>query len=179
MSYYFKDYYWKNLKPVGITPSNKEVATYKIVEDPYKRWQTIEKYEDGIFISLVYDSQLLDARHFDERELPSWEKILWKEDSFAIYYLYIRRDEKLACYEKFLKDTPGICEIFSPSGTLCFTQKTYYKSDGAPFDGISLEDSMGKKVFERAFSLKGDLFEETLYSKKDFLPQQLTHTQTT
>ena len=68
---YYSDYYWKDGKPYGkdeINPNQSPFA-YKIVQDPYFKRFSIEKYRQEHFEKNVYDSILLDFRHLSLKNI--------------------------------------------------------------------------------------------------------------
>lgn len=156
MSEYFKDYVWKNGIPIGlqsIQPSMQEVC-YKIVADPYRRRISIEKYSDANFLSIVYDSALLNFRHLRNPEQTAWQK------SFDIQARCLIRNEdnRLLFIEayKFKDHLCTECQVYSPHGIALSLHKMYYVLFGNSFNGVVLYD-----VNEHPVMFKSYEFDET------------------
>lgn len=106
----YKDYCWKEGKPVGIGKTSEEASVYyRIISDPYQKWISIELYRKGVFAALLYDSRLLDFRKLHAAEQIAWRKELSKKGEAWIY----NEDDRLILRESY---TESSCEIYSPHG---------------------------------------------------------------
>jgi hypothetical protein len=146
MVQYFKDYYWKNGFPHGKanadqTPKETDIS-YKIVSDPYHKRISIEKYLKKEFLSVIYDSYMLDFRSLKNAEQLAWEKILLFETTNKATSLIRNQDDRILYIENsfFEGDYCKICQVTSPQGYLLSVHKMFYKILKDPFDGVILFD---------------------------------------
>ena len=144
MTKYHADYVWKGGLPYGIKEVQKGIGiTYKIVSDPYHKRNSIEKYEDGKFIEVIYDSALFDFRHLKPEHQYAWEKTTVEETDGQVICEIRDQNDRLVLKEKhvFEGDKCRTCYVYAPHGPLLSVQKILYKECGDPFDGVTLYDS--------------------------------------
>lgn len=165
MSEYYRDYVWKNGLPYGIlkcTPKDtleavtsvlKSVVTYKIASDPYHKRVSIEKYLEGKFSSVIYDSAMFDFRHLKQGEQLAWQKTpIHETETTAVCHIR-NQDDRLILIEEYLFDK-GLCRecrAFSSIGTLLSVQKIKYKVFNDPFNGVFLFDSNDRPVMSKHY----------------------------
>lgn len=169
MSQHYTDYVWKQGLPYGInTASSTENITYKIVSDPYHKRNSIERYVDGNFKDVVYDSALFDFRQLKLGEQLSWQKTSVAEtENTAICHIR-NQDDRLVLIEKytFIKDRCKECHAFSPQGIPISVQKIYYTALNDPFNGVVLFDANDHPVMLKKYKIDeasgefSDLLEE-------------------
>lgn len=159
MTKYYHDYFWKEGKPRGLAPvyvePPKNGIAYKIVADPYYKRISIEKYEQGAFSSVVYDSALFDFRHLKPAEQNAWQKISVKEwDNSAICHIR-NHDDRLILIEEYLFDNQLCrqCRTSTPHGVLVSIQKISYESLRDPFNGATLFDSNDHVVMFKRYKV--------------------------
>jgi hypothetical protein len=166
MTTYYTDYSWKNGKPVGkgaCTTLPSEGVFFKIVADPYFKHISVERYENNRWHSVIYDSSCLDFRKLNERDQRAWHNETLNESTDFLDCLIRDQDDRVVYIEKheFKKNIPVECRIFSPHGNLLATQKMHYKEWGAPFNGVTLSDSMGRLVLKKTYDFDPHTFEFT------------------
>ena len=144
MNPHFKDYYWKDGLPVGRDQASiLQGVTYKIVMDPYKKRVSVEKYADGNFMGVPYDSALLNFKNLNPTEQEAWEKQVVKETPEEVLCLIRNQEDRVILSEHYHFEN-GICKQckgFSPQGVHVLTQRMYYKLFGDHFDGVVLYDA--------------------------------------
>jgi hypothetical protein len=150
MSKYYGDYFWKEGIPLGIRASSVplEGVSYKIPSDPYHKQISIEKYQDGRFSEVVYDSALFNFRHLTPAHQARWEKIHDQTRS------EIRdQDDRLILIEEYLfeQNLCRTCRSCSPHGILISTQKIFYTLLNDPFNGLILYDSNAHPVMSKRY----------------------------
>ena len=162
MTRYYKDYVWKNGMPYGIQPyieeTDKKGISYKISSDPYHKRVSIEKYLEGEFFSIIYDSALFDFRHLKQGEQLAWQKTqIHESENTAVCHIR-NQDDRLILIEKyrFENELCRECQAFTSLGTLLSIQKIYYKILNDLFDGVMLFDSQDHKVMSKHYE-----FDET------------------
>jgi len=114
MHAFYRDYRWKEGKPVGLGKISREASLcYRIVSDPYHKWLSIEMYREGQFASLLYDSRLLDFRTLKPAAQVAWRKEPIDHRESWIY----NEDDRLILREKYAESA---CKIYTPHGVyLC------------------------------------------------------------
>lgn len=155
MTTYFNDYFWRNGKPIGrgVVSTTPQQHTYKIVSDPYFKRISLERYNNGVWDSVIYDSQLLDFRKLNERDQLAWQKEIIEELPDQQTCLIRDHDDRVVFLEKhqFQKNMPAQCEIFSPQGLLLAIQKISYKFRGDIYDGVTLLDGNGRTILKKIY----------------------------
>lgn len=140
---------WKKGIPVGINPIDpKSPRSYKIVKDPYRKRFSVEKYCEGTFDAIVYDSAL-----FDFRKLVDPEQKVWQQTATSSGTHIRDENDRLILIEKYSFENAFCKEarLFSPHGIPIAVQKMYDKAFGDPYDGSVLFDLEGQPIFWRTF----------------------------
>lgn len=168
MSKYYEDYIWKNGMPYGVKPKSEALPagiTYKVISDPYHKRISIEKYSEGNFTEVIYDSALFDFRHLQPARQTAWQK-----SSISDTVCHIRdQDDRLILIEKYLFEGQRCreCRASSPCGLLISIQKIYYVDCQDPFNGVILFDSNQHQVLIKRYQIDSasmeftDLLEES------------------
>ena len=169
MNQLYADYYWKKGVPQGVkklTDPNANIA-YKIVTDPYHKRYTLERYHQGKFETLVYDSFLLDFRKLTPVEQMAWQRETVKETPTELVSLIRNVEDRVVLIEHqfFQNSLCKECLIYSPHQLLVSKQKMFYKSLKDPFDGVILFDLNGKPIMRKKYAIGSegeftDLLEE-------------------
>lgn len=152
---YCTDYTWKEGLPYpkdDVDPS-KEQTTYRIVHDPYHKRITIERYTNGRFDCVGYDSALLDFRHLSEATQTAWRQKVEEERTL----LYDEHD-RLLLIETYQFDQGRciICQLAAPQGIPIGQQRLYYEDRKDPFSGVVLSDLFLKPVLLKRYALSSD-----------------------
>lgn len=175
MSEYYRDYVWKNGLPYGILKCTSETTpkgeiTYKIASDPYHKRVSIEKYVDGNFSGVVYDSALFDFRHLKQGEQLAWQKTSISETEAAAVCHIRNQDDRLILIEEYVfeKGLCRECQAFSPVGSLLSVQKITYKSFKDPFNGVFLFDSNEHAVMSKHYEFDEETREFSTLLKEDW-----------
>src|SRR5438105_2699280 len=74
--------------------SENEVS-YKIIADPYYKRISIEKYIQGSFNSLLYDSAIFDFRHLKPAEQNAWQKTTVNDEEAKVICHIRNQDDRL------------------------------------------------------------------------------------
>lgn len=158
MSEYYTDYVWRNGIPYGICKISEPLGSfYKLPMDPYRKRIAIEYYEEAYFKRLIYDSALLDFRHLKlPAEQTAWQKEVTFSSSEEIVSHLRNQDDRLVCIERchFQGAICVECAIYSPSNLLLSTHRMFYRSLGAPFDGVILYDSNDHIVMRKTYEVE-------------------------
>ncbi len=145
----FKSYYWDNGRPrgSGVTEASESV-TYKVVVDPYYKRYSLEKYEKGQFVDIIYDSALYDFRWLKPQEQAAWHKETIKETENQLTCLIRNQDDRVIAMEKytFEKGLCLSCEICYPHGPLIAKQHITYQKLGAEENTVTLLDRLDNPV---------------------------------
>jgi hypothetical protein len=154
---YYTDYSWRNGKPVGKHPADpfKPPQGYKIVIDPYFKRISIEKYLQGCFDKVVYDSQFLDFRKLKPNEQTAWSRELLQEDNSQTVNLIRDHYDRLILIEtsRFEQSQCRECRISSIHGVLLSTHRMYYKALGDQLNGVILYDLEEKPVMQKEYEV--------------------------
>ncbi|CDZ80419.1 hypothetical protein BN1013_00931 [Candidatus Rubidus massiliensis] len=160
---FYLDYYWKNGRPIGYnkTQQSKVKKAFKIVSDPYFKRISIEKYENGIFLTTIYDSILLDFRKLKPEFQLAWKKTKKMEESTYIINTIQDLEDRTILLEKclFKDNLCHKCSLYSCHDVLLSTHQLYYKHLGDPFNGIILYDTEGKIVMKKTYEICQETFE--------------------
>lgn len=157
MTQHYKDYYWKNGRPRGKgATQNPSDETFRIVSDPYFKWITVEKYLNGYFQRIVYDSQRLNFRKLDPND--AWQRVTIKESDTVAECLIRDHDDRVVYIEvhSFEKGISRKCELLSPNRELLSRHEISYTALGDTFDGVTLYDATGRTVMEKRYALSED-----------------------
>lgn len=182
MSEYYRDYVWKNGLPYGILkcapgdtlktsiPGWNEGVAYKIASDPYHKRVSIEKYMDGSFASILYDSALFDFRHLKQGEQLAWQKTPIDETETTALCHIRNQDDRLILVEEYIfeKGLCRECRAFSPIGALLSVQKITYKTLKDPLNGVFLYDSNGRAVMSKHYEFDEETREFSVLIKEDW-----------
>lgn len=159
----YRDYVWlkgvpHGREPLGTEEIQSEAVSYKIVDDPYHKRYSLERYEKGHFSSVVYDSMQLDFRHLKPAEQQGWCKEVTCADEDATSCLIRNQDDRVIYLEThvFDGDVCRECHIFSPQGLLLATNRMYYRSQGDATDGVVLYDRLDKPVMYKLYETGED-----------------------
>ncbi len=130
---YYRNYRWKEGKPVGIGKTSREAPRcFRIVSDPYHKWLSIEMYREGQFAALIYDSHLLDFRKLKPAVQLAWRKEAIDDRESWIY----NEDDRLILREKYSESG---CAVYSLHGILiCRYEFDEHKARVVLFDSHSL-----------------------------------------
>lgn len=165
MTKYYRDYRWEDGVPVGLE-AVEEIAsqdTYKIVADPYRKRVSIEKYLQGKFSEVIYDSQHLDFRHLKQPEQTAWQKIPIEEDPEKTVCLIRDQNDRVLFIEThyFSGMLCRECRVETPQGVLLSTHKMFYTLLHDPFDGVVLFDSNRHPIMVKKYTYDKDSGEFT------------------
>jgi hypothetical protein len=157
MSKYWQDYIWKNGSPYGVRDisDNEWKTAYKIVSDPYHKRIAVEKYVQGNFSAVIYDSALLDFRHLKALEQAAWEKTIIKEDETSMECLIRNQDDRVVLIETYHFEA-GRCRrstARSPQGILLSQQRIFYRIMDDSFDGVCLYDAEERLVMQKKYAV--------------------------
>lgn len=173
MSKFFRDYCWKNGIPYGIDPisGKANAVSYKIAMDPYRKRICVEKYADGHFDSIVYDSALLDFRHLrNSREQTAWQKVTISETEEQVVCLIRNQDDRVLFLEtySFEKGRCRMCHVQSAHGVPLSVHRMFYKDLHDPFNGVILSDANGHAVMSKSYAIDESTGEFTQLLKEDW-----------
>ena len=182
MAEYYRDYVWKNGLPYGVlkcppadklegvVPELKNEITYKIASDPYHKRVSIEKYLDGNFSGIIYDSALFDFRHLKQGEQLAWQKTPISESECTAVCHIRNQDDRLILIEEyqFEKGLCRECRTLSPIGALLSVQKITYKAFNDPFNGVFLFDSNGRAVMSKHYEFDEETREFSVLIKENW-----------
>lgn len=159
MNRHIADYFWQEGTPQPLKYIEQEAAlSYKIVADPYNKHISIEKYIDGNFSAIIYDSAQLDFRHLRTQGQAAWERTLVREDCKEALYLLRDHNDRIKFLEICLFDR-GICRqglVCSPNGALLSRHTICYTALGDSFDGVELYDSNDHIVMRKLYKPMAD-----------------------
>lgn len=161
MSKHYEDYFWKGGAPIGLRPLSAPLKSisYKIPSDPYHKRISIEKYIDGTFSEIIYDSALFNFRHLTPTHQTSWEKTLISEKADQIHCQIRDQDDRLILIEEYIfeKNFCRTCRAYSPLGIHISTQKIFYTLFKEPFNGLILYDKNMHPVMSKRYEWDDEL----------------------
>jgi len=143
-------------KPYGLKIVEAQSAkSYKIVTDAYHKRYSIEKYQQGQFETVIYDSSLLDFRHLKPVDQLAWNRECLKEDNQSAVYILRNQDDRAILIETqlFEKNWCRSCEIRSVHGIPLSTHQMFYQAFGDPFDGVILYDIENHPVMKKTYAI--------------------------
>jgi hypothetical protein len=156
MTKYYLDYRWKEGSPYGIQEAENisQVDSYKVISDPYHKRLSVEKYIQGQFESIIYDSILLDFRHLKKPEQTAWQKLPILEEEARTVCLIRNQDDRVLYVETHLFEEHlcRSCRVESPQGILLSTHQMHYTHLGDPFNGVTLFDAQNKMVMCKKYT---------------------------
>ncbi len=144
MSLYYRDYLWKNGLPYGLHPCDeKKGDLYKVLSDPYHRVVFIEKYRDGQFNTLVYDSRLLNFRKLSPQTQTAWQRTVTTENDSLIVSEIRNEDDQFIIKETmhFEGNLCRRCTLTSPQGIFLGEHRMSYTYLGDKDNSVYLYDS--------------------------------------
>jgi hypothetical protein len=163
MPAYFKEFTWIKGVPRGRGPVEadcieQEAELFKIVDDPYHKRYSVERYEKGRFHEVVYDSILLDFRHLKPAEQQGWTQETTVVDEDTVTLLIRNQDDRVIYLEthQFESSVCRECAIFSPHGILLATNRMFYKAEGDATDGVVLLDRREQPVMYKLYETGED-----------------------
>lgn len=173
MIYFYRDYYWKMGKPQGlqrITDDTYRSGTaYKIIVDPYYKRFSVERYHDGSFVELAYDSAV-----FDFRLLKPVEQNAWLKESIDEMTSLIRNQDDRVIIKEVYSFEEGLCRecrTYYPNGELISIQKISYKKLGDAINGVDLFDRSGRLIVHKEYKANDSgEFTEMLKEEWDMTP---------
>ncbi len=167
----YRDYYWKNGYPYGLEVEKGDLKgiTFKIVTDPYWKRVTIERYVDGKFVRLDYDSQLLDFRKLKPENQSQWQRETLEEGPDRIVSLIRDQDDRVILKEelKFQGDLCRECLVSTPNNQQISVHRMFYKLLQETFDGVVLYDNNEKVVMKKSYA-----FDETVQEFTEMLKEE-------
>lgn len=167
----YRDYFWKNGYPygVGVVSEDPVGVTFKIVTDPYWKRVTIERYENGKFIKLDYDSQMLDFRKLKPDNQSQWQRETLAESPETVVSLIRDQDDRVILKEtlKFQSDLCRECLVSTPNDYPISMHRMFYKILNDPFDGVVLYDLNEKEVMRKSYA-----FDETVREFTEMLKEE-------
>lgn len=152
---HFRDYFWKQGKPVGIGAVAADApVSFKIIVDPYRKRISLERYHAGQFHDVVYDSYLFDFRYLSEKDQQAWQRTRLYEDEAIARSLLRNMDDRVILIEEahFSGEDCIECRLHSPHGIWVATQKIYDTRRGDPFDGMALIDRLDHPVLLKKYA---------------------------
>lgn len=150
---FYHDYEWKRGRPSGV---GKEFDTlemgYKVVADPYYKRISVEKYEEGKFREVIYDSALFDFRHL-RAEDASWQREVINENGPFITSLVRNMEDRIIFIEiaEFQEDKCLECKILSPHLVPIGKQLIFDTARGDSWNGVLLMDVLGKTILQKRY----------------------------
>lgn len=154
---YYLDYCWKEGIPYGIRKlETPDQTSYRILADPYRKRISIEKYHEGNFFKVVYDSHLFDFRSLKTLNQAAWRKENLEETSEKHLRRLIRdHDDRAVLIEEytFTEGKCTECRTQSIHGIPVSHQHIYYASLGNSFNGVVLYDANDKIVMEKRYTI--------------------------
>lgn len=161
MNPYYRDYEWKEGVPRGkgiltLEDVVTQPSAYKIVSDPYRKRISVEKYKNGLFETIIYDSQQLNFSTLrQEGRASTWQKETISEKDDQVRAIIRDHDDRIILIEtqNFVKGYCRECQIHSPSGMLLSIHKLSYTAFGDLFDGVVLYDSQNRMVMTKKYEI--------------------------
>lgn len=156
MSKHYKDYFWNNGAPQGLQALDLEEVSkedsYKIVSDPYLKHISIEAYEKGHFVKVVYDSQFLNFKKLKPEFQQAWERQLLNDGNEC---LIKDQDDRIILKERYVFKDSLCCEchIFSATDYYLASQYVYYTSLGDLINGVAFYDANDHIVMLKEYQI--------------------------
>lgn len=164
MTKYYNDYVWINGLPYGLSPSSTtEEKSYKISMDPYRKRISIEKYKQGTFLRVIYDSALFDFRHLKPEEQTAWQKTPLLEAEDMATSLIRNQDDRLILIETY-HFANGLCKksfAKSSHGIPISRQDLFYQHLGDAFNGIIMYDDNEHPIMLKVYEFDEKTLEFT------------------
>ena len=176
---YFRDYYWSKGCPKGRDKLSdklllQEPLSYRIITDPYYKHITVEKYERGVFVSLVYDSNLLDFRRLKSADQLAWRSSVVSENEGQSTSLIRNQDDRVILLETYYFKAGKCrkCITTSPHRLKVSTQQMFYTELGDSFNGVKLLDADDHPVLVKTYGAS-PLGEFTTILTENWTPEEL------
>jgi hypothetical protein len=176
MNKHFRTYYWDNGRPRGldvVEPNDK--ITYKIIVDPYFKRYSLEQYNSGTFVDIIYDSALYDFRWLKPQEQAAWHKKTVEESEEQVTCLIRNQDDRVIATEKYAFEQ-GLCkscEICYPNGQLIATQLITYTKFGASENSVTLFDRLSHPVVIKTYEANEESGEFTTMIHEEWNTKEL------
>lgn len=154
MHRYYRNYYWDHGRPRGEEVVEAAASeAFRIVVDPYYKRYTIERYKEGLFSAIVYDSALYDFRWLKPQEQVAWRKEVVSEDKERMCCLIRNQDERVIALESysFQEGLCRSCKIYYPGGALLAEQRICYTKLGDDDNSVTLNDSLGRPIVVKRY----------------------------
>lgn len=151
---FYRDYFWKKGVPVGHYPVDQSAPeSFRVITDPYRKRISLERYLNGTFQEIVYDSNLFDFRLLKKEE-ESWQREITEETGSYIRACIRSNEERVILIEEahFEGSLCRFCKFISPHGVLIATQKIHYKPLGDSFDGVILTDKLNRSILIKEYA---------------------------
>lgn len=156
MTKMFREYFWKGGIPYGRgSLENGSERGFKIVMDPYRKRISVEKYAEGKFSSVIYDSALFDFRLLKPEDQLAWHKEMLAESENEGSALIRNQDDRVIVVETYTFEK-GLCReclVKTPQGVHVSTQRMYYASLGDAFNGVVLFDINSNPVMYKRYEV--------------------------
>jgi hypothetical protein len=168
---HYQSYYWKMGKPYGDQLGDlKASISYKIVVDPYHKRYSIEKYQQGLFDKIIYDSILFDFRQLKPIDQMAWQRELLKEDPYCTVCLLRNQEDRAILLETqfFEQNWCHSCAVSSIHGIPLSIHRMYYQAFGDPFNGVILYDIENRPVMMKTYQVDPKTGEFTLLIKEEW-----------
>lgn len=154
----YRNYGWIKGVPKGLDclescGTLSPTTGYRIVTDPYHKRYSVERYDNGRFSAVVYDSMLLDFRHIKPAQQQGWTQETASANEDAVTCIIRNPDDRIIYLETHLFEGNVCreCQILSPQGLLLATNRMYYKQYGDLTDGVVLYDRQEKPVMYKTY----------------------------
>jgi hypothetical protein len=172
MLFYYITYLWKNGLPIGKNPqgdADQLPTAYKIIQDPYKKHISIEKYSQGAFSHVVYDSQFLDFRNLNPRQQKAWSKqIIHKTPNKITHLIRDINDRTLYIEENMFEDSLCLqCRVTTPHGFPLGINRMFYQERGDRFNGAVFFDPENNPVVIKKYTMENQTFLELIQEEWD------------
>lgn len=171
---FYRDYYWKNGLPYGQGPLAEGAGgdAFKIVMDPYRKRVSLERYKNGSFVGVDYDSQWLNFRHLKPENQMQWQREAITDNGSSCVNLIRDHDDRIILKEviEFEGEFCRACRVYIPSGLPISVHRMSYKILSDPFDGVTLYDNNEHIVLRKfyGFDEAEKTFTELLKEEWDF-----------
>jgi hypothetical protein len=173
MTKQYQDYFWKEGIPYGIHPTTLEDSeSYTIAMDPYRKRISVEKYLQGEFNRVIYDSAFINFRKLQPMHQTAWQKSTIKKEKNREVCLIRDQDNRIVLIETYhFKDNFCLeCQIESPHGFFLATQKMFFEELNDHFNGVILFDANHHPVMGKSYEIdkKTGLFTNVLTEEWNF-----------
>lgn len=157
---FYRDYIWKKGVPLGCGRLLDDQIlqlpfAYKIVDDPYRKRFSIERYLGAAFDQVIYDSQLLDFRRLKPAEQQGWQREIIQQTANETSCLIRNQEERMLYLEhlRFESQYCRECRLSTPQGTPLSIHRLFYTALNDSFDGILLYDNNDHLVLAKRYAV--------------------------